>query len=292
MKAQPTAIKEYDGLYGDRNSRPEADYLFSERLETRSPKFGWDIKPHSHPGLLQVFLIQSGDFELFLAEEQQRISAPCLLVIPSAALHGFRFNEEVKGRILTMKETLYTTLSGEIPLGPVDEGRLICISQFTNSATPDRIDELMAVIDDELVSHETGKQLMLRICLQQLFLLIRRQAENDLPGKDQLVSSVPRVYRQFHQLIRQTGAKTSVAEVAATLGVSTVHLNRICNRVAGKSAGMILQEYLIGEAKKYLSYTSYSIAEIAYRLHFDYPNYFARFFRKHTGLSPLSYRNT
>ena len=30
MKAQPTAIKEYDGLYGDRNSRPEADYLFSE----------------------------------------------------------------------------------------------------------------------------------------------------------------------------------------------------------------------------------------------------------------------
>ena len=51
-----------------------------------------------------------------------------------------------------------------------------------------------------------------------------------------------------------------------------------------------MQEHLLDEARKYLTYTSYSVSEIAYLLKFEYPNYFARFFKKHTGLSPTEFR--
>jgi len=85
-------------------------------------------------------------------------------------------------------------------------------------------------------------------------------------------------------------AKETVKNVAVKLGITTVHLNRICNTVAGKSAGQMMDEHLIEESKKYLSYTSYSISEIAYLLKFDYPNYFARFFKKNTGVTPLQFR--
>jgi AraC family transcriptional regulator, transcriptional activator of pobA len=69
-----------------------------------------------------------------------------------------------------------------------------------------------------------------------------------------------------------------------------VHLNRICQNVVGKSALQVVQEYLIEESKKYLEYTSHSVSEIAYLLKFEYPNYFAKLFKKQTGISPTEYR--
>jgi AraC-like DNA-binding protein len=33
------------------------------------------------------------------------------------------------------------------------------------------------------------------------------------------------------------------------------------------------------------------VAEVAYRLGFDYPQYFSRLFKKKTGLSPTAYRD-
>ncbi|MFX5756507.1 helix-turn-helix domain-containing protein, partial [Acinetobacter baumannii] len=69
------------------------------------------------------------------------------------------------------------------------------------------------------------------------------------------------------------------------------HLNRICNEVRGKSALSIIQEHLIEQAKTYLLHTSYSVSEIAYLLNFEYPNYFARLFKKLNGVSPREFRN-
>ena len=83
----------------------------------------------------------------------------------------------------------------------------------------------------------------------------------------------------------------SVAQLAGELAITPVHLNRICRAIVGKSASELLQEHILEEARKYLTYTSYTVSEIAYLLNFEYPNYFARFFRKHTGLSPTEFRN-
>ena len=35
-----------------------------------------------------------------------------------------------------------------------------------------------------------------------------------------------------------------------------------------------------------------SISQIAYELGFDYPQYFSRFFKKNTGMTPLEYRTS
>jgi AraC family transcriptional regulator, transcriptional activator of pobA len=81
-----------------------------------------------------------------------------------------------------------------------------------------------------------------------------------------------------------------VVEYARELNSTTAHLNRICQAVAQKTTSQIVEEYIIGEAKKYLLHISYSISEISYMINFNDPAYFSRLFKKHCGASPKIFR--
>lgn len=285
-------ITQYDGLYGEANNRPAADYLFSERLETRSEGFDWLIQPHIHARLFQVFFIQTGQFTFQRETRQRSLAGPCLLLIPSATLHGFVYNTDVRGRILTLSDALLATLFVDTSGLWAMLSELQCITTFHEPHSAERIDRMLAAIDEELFATQLEKQLMLRAGLQQLFLVIYRQwQQHKVP---ELTANTPALqhFRKFQQRVRQVGTTHDIAQLADELAITPAHLNRICRSVAGKSASQLVQEHILGEATKYLTYTTYSVSEIAYLLNFDYPNYFAKFFRKHTGLSPTEFRES
>ncbi len=80
-------------------------------------------------------------------------------------------------------------------------------------------------------------------------------------------------------------------EYAALLNVSTKHLNRICQETIGKTVGMLIAERLILEAKRILTYSDKPIKQIAEQLGFDDPAYFIRFFKRHTGQTPVKFKD-
>ncbi|GAB3022118.1 helix-turn-helix domain-containing protein [Spirosoma pulveris] len=283
-------ITQYDGLYGEANTQPDAEYLFSELLETRSQSFDWVIQPHIHARLFQIFFIESGQFNFQEASRERQLTGPCLLLIPPTALHGFVYNADVRGRILTLSDALIDAL---FPSGsPVTAmlGSLQCLSTVQEPYSVGRVGDLIKAIDDELFDDQPEKRLMLQSCLQQLFLVVYRlwqQSEQTGSGTNNLSLQY---FRKFQQRVRQAGTTHTIAQLADDLAITPVHLNRICQSVSGKSASQLVQAHILDEARKYLTYTTYSVSEIAYLLHFEYPNYFARFFRKHTGLSPTEFR--
>jgi AraC family transcriptional regulator, transcriptional activator of pobA len=69
-----------------------------------------------------------------------------------------------------------------------------------------------------------------------------------------------------------------------------MHLNRICQSTIGKMALNVVHSFLFIDAEKYLKFTEYNISEIAYRLNFEDPAYFSRFFRKLLGQSPKQFK--
>jgi AraC family transcriptional activator of pobA len=80
------------------------------------------------------------------------------------------------------------------------------------------------------------------------------------------------------------------SDYAESLSVHVNHLNHAVRDVTGKTTSVHIADRIIMEAKALLLHTDLSIAEIAYCLGFDYPNYFNNFFKKNTGLTPLSLR--
>jgi AraC family transcriptional activator of pobA len=79
-------------------------------------------------------------------------------------------------------------------------------------------------------------------------------------------------------------------DYANALSIHVNYLNRTIKEVTGKSTTAILAERITAEAIALLRSTDWSIAEIAYILGFEYPNYFSSFFKKTTGNVPKFYR--
>ena len=79
-------------------------------------------------------------------------------------------------------------------------------------------------------------------------------------------------------------------DFASNLSVHVNHLNSSVKEITGKSTTTLITDRIIHEAKALLQHTTWSVAEIAYALGFEYPTYFNNFFKKKTGQIPKSVR--
>lgn len=82
----------------------------------------------------------------------------------------------------------------------------------------------------------------------------------------------------------------SVKFYADKLCITPNYLNEIVTSALNVSAKQYIQNKIMDEAQKLLSYTELSISEIAFELHFSTVSYFTRTFRQYTGETALSYR--
>jgi len=83
----------------------------------------------------------------------------------------------------------------------------------------------------------------------------------------------------------------SVAFFAEKANISPNYFGDLIKHFTGQSPIDHIQDFIVQLAKDKLRNTNHSISEISYSLGFDYPNYFARFFRKKTGIAPKLFRS-
>ena len=115
--------------------------------------------------------------------------------------------------------------------------------------------------------------------------LNRKELSNDLLGQ---FNQQLDVYFESGEL-KEKGVP-SIEQLAEKMSVSRRYLSDTLKKETGKTTTEHLQLYLIDEAKNILLKPNKSIAEVAYELGFEYPQYFSRLFKKKEGLSPTEYR--
>jgi AraC-like DNA-binding protein len=79
-------------------------------------------------------------------------------------------------------------------------------------------------------------------------------------------------------------------DYAAKMNITPNYLNALCRKKSGKSAGELIRQRILLEAKRLLAHSTMSISEIAFQLGFEDNSYFGRYFRRYTRLTPGEFR--
>lgn len=130
---------------------------------------------------------------------------------------------------------------------------------------------------------------MIRLLLLQLFIQVQRcctaSASANVP-ENKLV-----LVNQFRQLVdKNFRSKKLPKDYAELMYITPNYLNALCKDALGVTAGDIIRDRILLEAKRSLINPSVDVAEVAYDLNFQDNSYFTRFFKKSTGLTPEQFR--
>lgn len=274
-------------FYGDTSSWPTSELVHSERLVERSELHGWRIRAHRHNDLVQLFLVIEGSGRARLDSEWLKVTAPCLLLIPERAVHEFKWNELSDGYVLSIRSNLVTALGRRI------ESARMALTDATIldvSTTMRFITELFAAIHEESQGQRRYKDLSLDALVRVLVIWLARNVVSE-SGTTQKAGRAGRHHTRFTKLVDDHHkTQWSVADYADAIGITASHLNAVCKQVSGRSALESIHERLILAARRELAYTDRNIAGVAHHLGFTDPSYFARFFKRETGLTPAEYR--
>jgi AraC-like DNA-binding protein len=129
----------------------------------------------------------------------------------------------------------------------------------------------------------------LRAVLYELLVLLNRW----YTARHGAVPAAPpnaTVQRFLGLVERDHAQRHRVADYAAELGVTPGHLSALTRAWLRRSASRVVRQRLTLEARRLLAHSDLTAAQVAFRLGFDDPAYFARFFRRETGLAPTTFR--
>lgn len=94
----------------------------------------------------------------------------------------------------------------------------------------------------------------------------------------------------FIDEVQLTEGIPSVAYFAEKLHLSPKYFSDLVKNETGKNAQTHIHDHILELSKNILLGDNYTISEVAYKLGFEYPQYFSRMFKKKTGMTPAQYR--
>ena len=106
-------------------------------------------------------------------------------------------------------------------------------------------------------------------------------------------SSGENIFRQFVRLLEDPRQPfVSVNDYATMLHITPKYFSSVCKRLSGKTAGEIIRDEIIKQAKLLLRDNTLGIKQIANRLNFANQSHFGTYFHRYVGLSPQQFRQS
>lgn len=149
--------------------------------------------------------------------------------------------------------------------------------------------QILETIIKEGNSKEALKDDFARAALIQLLIQVSRYATKGNAGQHANYNSV--LLRSFQKLIEQHYKEKNLPkDYAALLYVTPNHLNALSRHLTGRSAGELIRDRILLEAKRLLINAKMTVSQIAAELDFADNSYFSKFFKKYEGITPEGFR--
>lgn len=257
-----------------------------ESLAERSRPNAWNIRPHSHANLSHIFHIETGSGQMEAEGRDVGFAAPCALLIPARVVHGFAYEADTTGHVLTIATPYFDDLDARDPelSALFERAHGLQIGDYDLGGR-------MAQLGHELVWAAPGHTAAVEFRLMEILVTLLRLMRSDSGRRLGQAGPQAELVARFRALV-ETKFRTGlgVEDYARELGVRPARLRGACQCIAGFSPTRLIHERVILEARRALLYSNMTVAELAYGLGFDDAAYFTRFFTKQVGQSPRAFR--
>jgi AraC family transcriptional regulator, transcriptional activator of pobA len=247
-------------------------------------------EPHRH-GFYEIFFFESGEGEHMIDFKTYVIGARSLHFVTPGQVHMLNRSGESKGFVLMFSEEFYyfdrenKYLLRNIPFL---NGESLKPAFSLDKDFAKVLMDLLHEIRSEYDSSDPYREDIIRAYINIFLLRCKTRLASEITISTE---GVNHVVRQFKINI-DTHFKTRhrVSDYADELSISANHLNDVVKKHTGRTAGELIQERLLLEARRLLLYSAATAKEIAYALGFNDPAYFSRFFKNHIGQTPEEFR--
>jgi len=251
-----------------------------------------NIKSSHRHNFYQILWVTKGRGTHFIDFNDYPVKPHSLYFLSPGQVHGWKLTEEVTGYGIVFTNEFFSrslhdkSVLSDLPyFYTVNTHPLLHI----NDEQAETFDDIIQRIEREYQSQLIDRDDML--CAYLRILLIEAKRLYRPTETTYTASSGFRITKKFLLLIEENFlAKKSVSEYAKLLGITANHLNETVKRTTGKTAGELIRNRLLLEAKRLLIHSELGSSEIAHCLNFEDPSYFGRFFKKYTHHSPGDFR--
>jgi AraC family transcriptional activator of pobA len=275
------------------------DFIRVETITSGSNVHDWTIRAHRHRNLFQILLIERGGGEMSYDATRLAFAAPAAILIPAAIAHGFRLEPNVTdGWVVSFTEDAAN--SQATSLVPGRSGRAIerlralatqPLVPIADAVEQARLSALCKGLFDEQTFAREGYRLAMRGLVVLIAVGVARLAANRTRSGGVTLQPADATVAQLRSLLETHFRRERLLGFyAEKLGMTVDRLNDHIKRAAGVTAGHLIRQRVLGEAKRQLVFTTQPIHDIAAELGFTDPSHFARYFRRRAGTAPHEFR--
>ncbi len=175
-------------------------------------------------------------------------------------------------------------------LDPVLHNRKIEIIAIRGESRPQK-DILNLLKKAEALWGQTGQEMWLRNIFSEIWMALMeeirslKEEERAVPSRDQ-----ERLFTMISYIQEHAAEKVTLEQIAAAAAVGTRECLRCFRKGINETPFAYLMEYRVEMAQRLLRQTDVSVLDIANETGFSSSAYFAKIFKRTTGMTPVQYR--
>lgn len=267
------------------------EQIFIRRFAPYDNQYAPIAKPHRHT-FYQIMVFMTGEGNCTIDFVQFDIQPGMALFMVPGQVHNYHITDKTNFYVVDFSEGYFQSFLHDAHyyerfpffLGNLNESAIIL---------PDDLLKKITVLFDSMIKegrHNSNvSRDLIKVWMLEALMLMSKQNE------DKVIQTQHRKGNQliskFKKLVDENFVKLSLPkDYAALLYVTPSYLNQMSRKVMGKTAGEVIRDRKLLEAKRLLVNQDLNISQIAHDLNFTDPSHFSKFFKKHAGKSPEEFR--
>lgn len=214
-----------------------------------------------------------------------------LVYLTKEQVHAFQFSKNLKGYCVIFTEGFFIKCFSHLPEKFVF--RLFNPQLFSSIIQiPKESDfiEYFHLLKKEYSKSNTFNK---NAILESLLTVLISKAEHIKQDQTFHIKNASKIitFQKFTNLIEANFHKSRhAAFYAEKLAITYKHLNTICKDLVNKTAKLVIDDFIILQAKRNLINSNLKSSQLAYKMGFEDPTNFTKYFKKHTTFTPKAFK--